>query len=230
MIFLFASIKPAAAWMWHHSSTRVSLSDRNNLVVQHMSALEVENYDVFLSHAHVDAEAVEKIGQVLLNLGITVWLDKWVLVPGDLWQQEMARGLDHASTCAVCIGQTTPKGWFQQEIQRALNRQAKEKTFRVIPVILPEGDTGIVDDFLELRTWIEFKNGHDDSAAVHLLTCGIRGIPPGASISHHTEGPDEVKRIREKLIRLRTLRNEKLIDEVIAQEAQRRLVNQILGL
>jgi hypothetical protein len=87
-----------------------------------MSASEAENYDVFLSHAHVDAEVVEKIGQVLLNLGINVWLDRWVLVPGDLWQQEMARGLDHASTCAVCIGQTTPKGWFQQEIQRALNR------------------------------------------------------------------------------------------------------------
>ena len=144
-----------------------------------MTTLDAASYDVFLSHAHIDAEVVEIIGQRLLNVGLTVWLDKWVLVPGDLWQQEMARGLDQASTCAVCIGQTTPKGWFRQEIQRALDRQSKEKAFRVIPVILPEGDANIVDDFLELRTWIEFKNDHDDPRAVHLLTCGIRGIPPG---------------------------------------------------
>lgn len=193
-----------------------------------MSTLDATSYDVFLSHAHIDAEVVEKIGQRILNAGLTVWLDKWVLVPGDRWQQEMARGLDQASTCAVCIGQTTPRGWFQQEIQRALNRQSKERTFRVIPVILPEGDTGVVDDFLELRTWIEFKNGHDDPAAVHLLTCGIRGIPPGPNIDNQPDNAAEVKRIREKLIRLRTLRNERLIDEIIAQDVQRRLVNEIL--
>lgn len=193
-----------------------------------MSTLDATSYDVFLSHAHIDAEVVEKIGQRLLSAGLTVWLDRWVLVPGDLWQQEMARGLDQASTCAVCIGQTTPKGWFQQEIQRALNRQSKETTFRVIPVILPEGDTSVVDDFLELRTWIEFKHGHDDLAAVHLLTCGIRGVPPGPNFDSQPENAVEVKRIREKLIRLRTLQKERLIDEIIAQDAQRRLVNEIL--
>lgn len=193
-----------------------------------MNLTPPDSYDVFLSHAHVDADLVEKIGQKLANRGVKVWLDRWILIPGDLWQQEMARGLDQASTCAVFIGQTTPRGWFQQEIQRALNRQTKEQQFRVIPILLPSGDATIVDDFLELRTWVEFKEGHEDSAALHLLLSGINGVSPGSNLQVDAEENEDVDRIREKLIRLRALREERLIDEIIAQDAQRRLLNEIL--
>jgi hypothetical protein len=74
-----------------------------------------------------------------------VWLDKWVLIPGESWQQAMARGLEQAKTCAVCIGQQTPKGWFREEVERALNRQTKDASFRVIPVILPGGGPALVE-------------------------------------------------------------------------------------
>ena len=65
--------------------------------------------------------------------GLKVWLDRRVLIPGEHWQQEMARGMDQAKTCAVCIGGNTPSGWFREEIERALNRQTREKALRVIP-------------------------------------------------------------------------------------------------
>ena len=97
-------------------------------------------FDVFLSHAHVDADVVEKLGARLEDEGgLRVWLDKWVLVPGEQWEQGLAKALVEAGSCAVCIGSKTPTGWFNQEIQRALNRQAREPGFRVIPVILPGG-------------------------------------------------------------------------------------------
>lgn len=112
-----------------------------------------DTFDIFLSHAHLDAEAVELLGVRLEDEAhLRVWLDRWVLVPGEHWQQEMAKGLDQAKTCAVCVGSHTPEGWFREEIERALNRQTKDKGFRVIPVILPNGDRALIDNFLELRT------------------------------------------------------------------------------
>ncbi|HVT14705.1 MAG TPA: toll/interleukin-1 receptor domain-containing protein [Thermoanaerobaculia bacterium] len=183
-------------------------------------------FDVFLSHAHLDAEAVELLGRRLEDQAhLRVWLDRWVLVPGEPWQQGMSKGLDEAKTCAVCIGRHTPAGWFREEIEKALNRQTKEKEFRVIPVILPEGDRTLIDNFLELRTWVDFKNGLADGSAFHILVSGIRGLPPGRYPSVES---DEVIAIREKLLRIRAFRQEQLIDDSIAQEYQRRVLDQIM--
>jgi hypothetical protein len=103
-----------------------------------------QSFDVFLSHAHVDSELVESLAIRLQDEGnLLVWIDKWVLVPGERWQQEIAKGLVQARTCAVCIGKHTPAGWFREEIERALNRQAKDRSFRVIPVILPGGNMSL---------------------------------------------------------------------------------------
>jgi len=101
-------------------------------------------YDVFLSHSHDDAESVEALGvRIEDDAELCVWLDKWVLIPGEHWQQAMAKGLHEAKTCVVCIGGKTPRGWFKEEIERALNRQTKYSSFRVIPVLLPDADGSV---------------------------------------------------------------------------------------
>jgi hypothetical protein len=135
-------------------------------------------FDVFLSHAHVDAASVAKLAARLVDEGkVCVWLDKWVLVPGAHWQQEMAKGLNQARTCVVCVGKQTPRGWFREEIERALNRQTNDSSFRVIPVILPDGDPASVDSFLELRTCVNFSGGLEDPEAFHILVSGIKDVP-----------------------------------------------------
>lgn len=139
----------------------------------------------------------------------------------------MAKGLDQASTCAVCIGNDTPSGWFREEIERALNRQTRDPTFRVIPVILPSGQPDLLDDFLELRTWVEFSDGIEDPNAFHVLVSGIRGIAPGRN--PHAEAPNpDLAIVREKLRKLRVLRDEQLIDDVVAQDIQRRVLIEII--
>ena len=194
-----------------------------------MDFQSTDMFDVFLSHAHTDAEAVETIGARLEDEAkLRVWFDRWILVPGEHWQQKMARGLEEAKTCAAFIGDHTPEGWFREEIERALNLQAKNNNFRVIPVILPGGDRGLVDDFLELRTWVDFKNGLADDHAFHVLTSGVRGVPPGRYSSPKPQHPAELDPIREKLLSIRALRQEQLIDDDIALEYQRRILDQIL--
>jgi hypothetical protein len=188
------------------------------------------SFDVFLSHAHADAEVVERLGVKLADKAqLSVWLDKWVLVPGEHWQQEMARGLEHAKTCAVCLSKDTPKGWFREEIERALNRQVKDPSFRVIPVILPNGNRTVVDDFLELRTWVDFKSGIDDGYAFHVLRSGILGTPPGRYPTDELTDRFALDASREKLTKIRSLREENLIDDNVAVEYQRRVLDEIVG-
>jgi hypothetical protein len=138
-----------------------------------------DHYDIFLSHSHLDAKWVEDLANRLDDEGFKVWLDKWVLIPGVSWQQAISKGLDQAVCCAVCIGELTPVGWFEEEIERALDRQTSDASFRVIPILLPNAQAEIIDRFLKLRTWVDFRNGSDAAYAYHLLTCGIKGISPG---------------------------------------------------
>jgi hypothetical protein len=193
-----------------------------------MSTGTTESFDVFLSHSHVDGEIVELLGARLEDKAkVRVWLDRWILVPGEHWQQELAKGLDQAKSCAVCIGRHTPTGWFREEIERALNRQSKDPSFRVIPVILSHGDRSLVDNFLELRTWVDFSKSLEDEYGFHILTCGIKGIKPGRNPVQPSK-PSTA--LRDKLERIRELHREQLIDDAVALEYQRRLLDEILEL
>ena len=185
-----------------------------------------EVFNVFLSHSHLDAVWVEKLARQLVDReGLRVWLDKWITVLGEPWQQAINRGLDNAKSCAVCIGEQTPKGWFQEEIGRAHNHRTKETSFRVIPVLLPNAQTVTVDDFLELRTWIDFRNGIDNSQEFHRLVSGIRGVAPGRDPQETVALESSPIPVREGLIKLRLYRSEELIDEGMLREYQRKLLD-----
>jgi hypothetical protein len=148
-----------------------------------------KKYDVFLSYAHVDAPAVEALAVRLEDeAGLTVWLDRWVLVPGKNVQQATAKGLDEAGACAVFLGSKAQVGWFGKEIESALERQAEDGEFRVIPVLLPGTERSLAGGFLGLNTWVEFKGGLDDPDAFHRLVSGIKGVAPGRGVGRPAMG------------------------------------------
>ncbi|HKN82187.1 MAG TPA: toll/interleukin-1 receptor domain-containing protein [Pyrinomonadaceae bacterium] len=139
-----------------------------------------ETYNVFLSHSHTDATLVEKLAEQLEDKNqLKTWLDKWVVTPGGSFQQAIAKGLQEAKSCAVFLGAKTAGGWFEKEYEAALNRQAEDKSYRVIPVLLPGADPDSVNVFLKLNDWVDFRDDAKFDYAMHRLVCGIKGIPPG---------------------------------------------------
>ena len=184
-------------------------------------------FDVFLSHSHLDAILVEELAKRLeVHAKLHVWRDKWILVPGEHWQQEMARGLDNVKSCVICIGEQTPKGWFQEEIERAINRQTKDISFRVIPLLLPNSQAINIDNFLELRTWVDFKNGLNDKKEFHRLVCGIKGVAPGRG--PQDDSTSESIQMRKKLMQLHELCIEGYIGEDMELEYQRKILDRDL--
>jgi hypothetical protein len=183
-------------------------------------------YDAFLSHSHGDAEWVERLAKRLEDDGqFKIWLDRWVLVPGRSWQQEMARGLDEAGTCVVCVGADTPDGWFREEIERALDLQTKRSSFRVLPLILPGGSRDAVTDFLSLRTWVDFGADQDHERSFHVLCQGIRGLPPGRWPPHDAEGPDQLAQYKKQLMQLQEFEKLGVREEVVVA-FQRKILDQ----
>jgi WD40 repeat protein len=139
-------------------------------------------YDVFLSHSSADKPAVEELARKLQDAKIEPFLDKWHLIPGDPWQEALEEALDASRTCAVFLG---PKGfgsWQNEEMRSALETRAGNRSFRVIPVLLPgsfEPRKEELPRFLRRLTWADFRGGLEDKDAFHRLVSGIQGKAPG---------------------------------------------------
>jgi hypothetical protein len=184
-------------------------------------------FDVFLSHSHEDAGWVKDLaGELTDDHRFNVWLDCWVLVPGSLsWQQEIVRGLEESSTCAVCLSGNTPDGWFKMEIELALNYQAANSNFRVLPVLLPGAPALIEPAFLRLKTWADFRQDHRRDEAMHVLTQGVRGLPAGRRTPRDGAVPKHERDLKE----LRRLHQDGLLDERVVLEYQRKILATVFG-
>lgn len=191
--------------------------------------VDSEQFDAFLSHAHIDAEWVEGLACRLEDeCGYRVWLDKWVLIPGKSWQQAMERGLGDAGACAVCIGARTPEGWFREEIERALDRQTTDPTFLVIPVLLPDATTDFTPGFLSLRTWADFRQGQDTEYAFHVLKQGIAGKPVGRWPPASVAPNDNLREYEDRILELRRLHALGVHEEVVI-EFERKILDKWLS-
>jgi len=101
----------------------------------------------------------------------------------------------------------------------------QDEAFRVIPVLLPQADPLIIDQFLELRTWVRFDLGLDDGAALALLLSGIRGVPPGRP---SMPIDDVVGNARNRLLQIKRFLVDDLIEREVALEYQRKIIDDIL--
>jgi hypothetical protein len=187
-------------------------------------------WDVFLSHSHEDAESVEFVAKRLEDDGrFTVWLDKWVLIPGKSWQRDIAKGLNETSCCAAFIGGKTPDGWFRMEIERAIDRQATDDRFRVLAVLLPGADEKYVDQFLGLRSWVDFREGLDNKKEFHRFFSAIRDVAPGRGPAKKTITSEQMNTVKEDLSKIKQLLDDRLIAEEIAYEYQRKLLDSLVS-
>jgi TIR domain len=122
-----------------------------NVFLIHMS-----DFDIFLSHNSADKGLVEAMAEILQAEGLKPWLDKWCLIPGQPWQQELATILGNCPTFGIFIGQNGLGDWAREELLVAQDRAAKGRSLRVIPILLPgvpdPFDYGKLPPFLTQRT------------------------------------------------------------------------------
>ena len=156
--------------------------------------------EVFLSHAGADKESVKAIALHLQRHSIQTWLDEWNLIPGDPWIDSVGRALQECSSCIVFIGPGGEAPWHSEEVRSALDRCIRERSFRIVPALLPGARperASHLPGFLANRHWVAFSKGLDDPDAIHRLVCGVRGIEPGPSAgAPHVPGRNPYRGLR----------------------------------
>ncbi len=150
-----------------------------------------EGYDTFLSYTSSDRPFVRSIYDYLTRMGLKVWFDEENNRPGDNWMTGIYQGMESAKTCVVFF-RDEPGVWHQQETEAAIRKREgdKSRSFKIIPVILPEArdPESSLPSFLKGTVYVDLRGGLRDLPALVRLAAAIRGdqsvpihpIPEGA--------------------------------------------------
>ena len=90
---------------------------------------------VFVSHAGVDTHAAQQLVEVLRRSGLAVWFDKDSLHPGEPWMATLETAILDCSAMLVYVGHLGVQAWVDREVRLGLERNTRDKTFRLIPVL-----------------------------------------------------------------------------------------------
>lgn len=97
------------------------------------------NYDVFLSHSVKDKPIVRELAERLRNDGLKVWLDEWVLKPGDHVQAKIEEGLEQSRVLVLCMSANAfGSDWAQLEACTFRFRDPMNRERRFIPLRLDD--------------------------------------------------------------------------------------------
>lgn len=117
----------------------------------------MDSAHLFLSYNSRDRKAVLDVQRYLSEQGVKTFFDQKNLMAGQNWPQALEQALKDSFAVAVFVGAEFGN-WQLKEIGYALDRQANDPQFPVIPVLLDGADTS--RSFLFLNTWLDLRGEH----------------------------------------------------------------------
>jgi len=128
-------------------------------------------YDVFLSHNASDKPRVRKLAERLRDAGLRVWLDEWVIKPGDDIYLAIERGLEAARVQVLCLSpEALGSAWVSLERSTVLFRDPANADRRFVPLLLVECK---LPDTLRRYKYVDFRQ--ETQAAFDELLAACRG-------------------------------------------------------
>jgi hypothetical protein len=102
-----------------------------------MPAISAFSYDVFLSYSANDKPRVRRLAKRLLDAGLRVWFDDWVIQVGDDIFLAIQRGLEAARVQVLCLSpDALTSDWVTLEGNTVLFRDPTNAGRRFIPLLL----------------------------------------------------------------------------------------------
>jgi hypothetical protein len=136
----------------------------------------IPNHSVFISYTPEDREAARRIALNLDEAGARTWLDVNSLLPGQVWQTEIANAIRRSNLFLLLLSNHVAgkNGYIQKEILFALDEMKKrpgDRTY-IIPVRLD--DSPVPTDFASLQ-WVDMFP--DWSAGLEAILRALRALP-----------------------------------------------------
>src|SRR3989304_3710408 len=130
-------------------------------------------YDIFLSYSVSDSKEVETLASILSDKGLRVWFDKWTLVPGASWLDEIQAAISNSNCIGFCIGASSRSKWIDTELQRGMEKKIKDTQFRIIPILLPGAKLNNIPEYLRNYQLIDFRKGFENEKEINRLIATI---------------------------------------------------------
>lgn len=126
-------------------------------------------YDVFLSYSHKDKNIVYDLASRLKQDGIRVWLDDWVIRPGDSIPIKIQHGLEKSHTLLMCMSPAYfGSEWGMLEHHTILFRDPTNMHRRLIPLLIVDCTR---PDIIAHLKYIDWRNSSDESYDKILASC-----------------------------------------------------------
>jgi len=114
-------------------------------------------WDVFLSHSSHDKQRVRLLAEHLRDAGLRVWLDEWVIEPGDDIYGAIEDGLEYSRILILCISKAAMDAdWVKLERNTTLFRDPQNKERRFIPLMLEDVSCPAV---IRRLAYIDWRDG-----------------------------------------------------------------------
>jgi hypothetical protein len=94
-------------------------------------------FDVFPSDNHANKPRVRRLAAagMLMEAGLRLWLDEWVIQAGDLIALKVDEGLEQSRVLLLCISPAAlASGWVALERSTAVHRDPANAGRRFIPL------------------------------------------------------------------------------------------------
>jgi len=125
-------------------------------------------YDVFLSHNSQDKSRVRRLAERLRDAGLRVWLDEWIIKPGDDIYLAIERGLEAARVQVLCLSPAAlGSEWVTLERSTVLFRDPSNAGRRFVQLLLADCE---LPDTLRRYKHVDFRQ--ETQAAFEELLAG----------------------------------------------------------
>ena len=150
-----------------------------------------EKWHVFLSYRSVNRGWVLNLYDILSELKYKVFLDQYVLKPGDSLVQVLEEGLEH-SQAGVLVWSTAAKdsAWVRNEYDTLLSKATNDPLFNFVPIKIEKVQLPTFANtklFLDFGEYPDGPNGGDLLRLIH----GIVGKPLSDEAVHFAWEQDE---------------------------------------
>lgn len=157
--------------------------------------LSGKKWNVFLSYRSVNRGWVLNLYDVLTELGFKVFLDQYVLKPGDSLVRVLEDGLDN-SQAGVLIWSNAAKDseWIRNEYDTMISRATEDKGFQFVPIKIERAP---LPTFANTKLFLDFTDYPDGPGGGELLRLvyGIIGKPLNDEAVHFAWEQDEASGI-----------------------------------
>lgn len=138
---------------------------------------------VFISHEGIEAESARALAQQLRASGVDVWLDVDDLRLGTLWISELEQAILAASSFIIYLGANGVKGWVDRELRLALERNTRDQSFRIFPVLGHGATIDLLPPFLRQHQCIDLRGTASGELEIQALVRELRetDLPPAMS-------------------------------------------------